>query len=680
MTHNLLLTTEIDILILLLVACFAAIALKRLQFPYTIGLVVVGLILGGVGQHVPALEIVQALSLSHDLILFVFVPPLIFESALNLDSRLLLRNLGPTLILAAPGLLISTAIVGSLLSWGTSLTLPQALLFGSLISATDPVAVIALFKELGAPKQLAVLVEGESLFNDVTAIVFFNIILATIATEVGFERAMIAAGIVQFLISFIGGVFVGAILGYSSRYLMALVKENVLVLATVTTVLAYGVFLLAEEVFEVSGVIAIVSAGLMAGWYKSNRLKPEPRAFLGEFWEYAAFLANSLIFLLVGLTISQFQLFGQLRQTESLLTAFGLTIGAIVLARAVVIFGLIPLVNLTSESKIDRRYQFVSFWGGLRGAVCLALALSLDSDFPNRDLIVTLTLGIALFTLLIPGTTIGGLIRTFKLDRPPIIDQWCQAIAKVAVKRAVLKQTHLVESFQPRFNEVINEFQQCYQNELHEAERSLAHLREQIDLNEENIQQLVWLTALAIEQKNYRTLYDQGFMSEPVLGQFNARSILLQDAVLSGSIPSQPATFKPVDTFWGHSIQNIVERLAPKSSWLMRMRSQLIMSQYEYWGILAQTSQQVPLQLQKFAEEGGPTFLLAIQPCINIFEQERIDATLKCDQISEQFRETTISCQIKISNRVAHFFQDKTIKQLVAKGIINEETVERIQS
>ena len=437
--NNSLLTTEIDILILLLVACFAAIALQRLQFPYTIGLVIVGLILGWLSLHVEALEIFQTLSLSHDLILFVLVPPLIFESALNLDGRLLIRNLSPIFLLAAPGLLLSTAIVGGILSWGTPLTLSQALLFGALISATDPVAVIALFKELGAPKKLTVLVEGESLFNDATAIVVFNIILASLVTGESVGQPILTQGIAQFLRSLMGGT-----VGYCARSLMTLVKDNALVLFTITMVLTYGVFLLAEETVEVSGVIAVVSAGLTAGWYKSNRLPPESQASVGEFWEYLAFLANSLIFLLVGLTISQSPLFGQVSQTVSLLSTFGLTIVAILLARGVVVFGLIPLLNLTSSligaDPIDRRYQAVSFWGGLRGAVCLALALSLEAEFPNRDLIVALTLGVVLFTLLVPGTTVGRLLRALKLDRAARGDQRGQGFAKVAAERAALRQ------------------------------------------------------------------------------------------------------------------------------------------------------------------------------------------------------------------------------------------------
>ena len=254
MSHNLLLTIEIDILVLLLVACLAAIAFKRIRFPYTVGLVLVGLVLSFLARNIEALEVVNTFRLSEELILFIFVPPLIFESALNMDSRILLRNLSPVLVLAAPGLLISTAIVGTVLAWLTPLSLGQALLFGSLISATDPVAVIALFKELGAPKQLAVLVEGESLFNDATAIVTFNIIFAVIAAgAVGADA--LQKGALDFLVAFVGGIVVGAAFGYLMRSFMNLAQENSLLLSTITTITAYGAFLIAEEVFKPNNLL-----------------------------------------------------------------------------------------------------------------------------------------------------------------------------------------------------------------------------------------------------------------------------------------------------------------------------------------------------------------------------------------------------------------------------------------
>lgn len=673
--NNSLLTTEIDILILLLVACFAAIALQRLQFPYTIGLVIVGLILGWLSLHVEALEIFQTLSLSHDLILFVLVPPLIFESALNLDGRLLIRNLSPIFLLAAPGLLLSTAIVGGILSWGTPLTLSQALLFGALISATDPVAVIALFKELGAPKKLTVLVEGESLFNDATAIVVFNIILASLVTGESFGQPILTQGIAQFLRSLMGGIVVGGTVGYCARSLMTLVKDNALVLFTITMVLTYGVFLLAEETVEVSGVIAVVSAGLTAGWYKSNRLPPESQASVGEFWEYLAFLANSLIFLLVGLTISQSPLFGQVSQTVSLLSTFGLTIVAILLARGVVVFGLIPLLNLTSSligaDPIDRRYQAVSFWGGLRGAVCLALALSLEAEFPNRDLIVALTLGVVLFTLLVPGTTVGRLIRELKLDRPALGDQWGQAIAKVAAKRAALQQIEIVKGFHPCFPEVINRFQQRYQQEFTDAKQALSLLREQSDMDIRNLQLLVWLVALSMEQKSYRMLYGQGFMSEPVLDQFSAKINLFQDAVLSGDILPIRSKFMPLENLWSDYVQAIIQQVFADSDWLVGQRSHRVIAQYEYWSILIRVSDLVSLQLKEFAQQGGADFIAVIQPCLDLYRQEQIEAKEAAGKLAQQFPDLVMSHQIEISDRIAYKFQHDTIETLMAEGTLS---------
>ena len=259
---------------------------------------------------------------------------------------------------------------------------------------------------------------------------------------------------------------------------MNLAEDNSLVLATITTITAYGAFLLAEEVFNVSSVMAVVSAGLVIGWYKSNRLTPQMRESIGGFWEYAAFLANSLIFLLVGITASSFRFFEQLSQrllratstepaltvgqrllratstepaltvgqTQSLLTTLGITIATVLVARAIVVFSLVPLVNIFRLAKISFSYQLVSYWGGLRGAVCLALALSIDRSFSNRDLIIILTLGIALFTMLVPGTTIGRLIQKLQLNRPSASDRLGRALALFIAKEEAFEKFNQIEN------------------------------------------------------------------------------------------------------------------------------------------------------------------------------------------------------------------------------------------
>ena len=666
MPHNLLLTIEIDILVLLLVACLAAIAFKKINFPYTVGLVIVGLILSFLARNIEALAVVNTFRLSEELILFIFVPPLIFESALNMDSRLLLRNLSPVLVLAAPGLLISTAIVGTVLAWLTPLSLSQALLFGSLISATDPVAVIALFKELGAPKQLAILVEGESLLNDATAIVTFNIIFGVIAAgAVGADA--LQQGAIDFLVAFVGGILVGAVFGYLMRSVMNLAKENSLLLSTITTITAYGAFLIAEEVFHVSPVMSVVSAGLVVGWYKSNRLEAEVREYVGEFWEYAAFLANSLIFLLVGITASSFRFFEQLSQTQSLLTILGITIVTVLIARAIVVFTLIPLVNLFRKAKISLSYQLVSYWGGLRGAVCLALALSIAPEFPNRDLIVILTLGIALFTLLIPGTTVGKLIQSLQLNRPSILERVGQALAVLIAKREALKQSSLLKTRDYFSPTVVEGFAQKYQQEVSQAEQSLTNLQNELNLSEAEAQQVVWSEALAIEQQIYRELQDQGFMSQPVLGGLTLMMNLKSDAVQAGNIPPELQKVQPLEVRFG----NLLVKLFDGSSWAKQIQSELIATQYEALTLIAYACEQVPLRLRKLiADSGIPG--TAIEKCVHHYEETRQEIIEEAKVTVEQSPDLALAFQTKIADRVALVVQNQTVERLTEEGVISE--------
>jgi CPA1 family monovalent cation:H+ antiporter len=673
MYHNLLLNTEIEILVLLLVACVAGVALKKLNLPYTVGLVVVGLILSGLARNIPALEIINTFKLSEELILFIFVPPLIFESALNLDSRLLLRNLSPVLVLAAPGLLISTAIVGLVLAWLTPLSLGQALLFGSLISATDPVAVIALFKELGVPKQLAILVEGESLFNDATAIVTFNIILGVIAAGAVGSNA-IQQGTLAFLASFVGGILVGAIFGYLMRSTMNLAKNNSLILATITTIIAYGAFLLAEEIFKVSPVMSVVSAGLVIGWYKSNCLEKETREYIGEFWEYTAFLANSLIFLLVGITASSFQFFTQVSKTQYLLSTLGITILTVLIARAIVIFTLIPLVNFFfSKSKIPVSYQLVSYWGGLRGAVCLALALSIDVEFPNRDLIIILTLGIALFTLLIPGTTIGKLIQILQLNRPSVLEQIGQALARVIAKKQALKELKQIEINNYFLPNLVEDFTQKYEQELIQVQQSLIDLQKNLKLSEVETLQVVWSEALSIEKQVYSELNDRGFISQSVFAELILMMNLKTDAIQAGSIPPQLPIVQPLELRLG----NLLVKILNNSSWGKHIESELIAKNYEYLTFLAHGCRQVPLRLRSLVANSGISGTV-IEKCACYYEKNQQDILRQIEAIVQESTDITKSFQTKILNKFTIENQNKTVNKLAQERVISKSVASKI--
>ena len=404
---------------LIFIAALSAIFVKKANFPYTIGLLIVGILIGFLSSRVELLAPMREVQLTPDIILFLILPTLLFEASINIDARLLSRNLVPILLLATVGLLISTAIVGIGISAATPLTFGAALLFGALISATDPVAVIALFKELGVPKRLSTLVDGESLFNDATAIVMFNILLGIIAAGTAFSTTVVISGIGQFLLVFLGGLLVGAVLGGAMLWIISLGRKDHMVQAVLTSVLAYLTFIIAEHFLDVSGVTAVVAAGILSSWAGARVFDESIRKYLTEFWEHLAFLANSMIFLLMGLT--EYHLFADLRRYHEtigyILLGFLLTL----VARLVVVYGLIPLANkISSRARVGRPDQAVIFWGGLRGAVPLALALSLPADFEHRVLVIDLTLGVVLMSLLIQGASVSWLLRKLGLIEAPI--------------------------------------------------------------------------------------------------------------------------------------------------------------------------------------------------------------------------------------------------------------------
>lgn len=399
---------------LIFAASISAIFVKKARLPYTIGLLIVGIGIGYLSSRVDMLAPLREVQLTPDIILFLILPTLLFEASINIDSRLLSRNLVPILLLATVGLLISTVIVGFGISAVTPLTLGAALVFGALISATDPVAVIALFKELGVPKRLSTVVDGESLFNDATAIVVFNILIVIITTGTAFSASVVISGVGQFLLVFIGGLLAGVTLGAAMLWIIALERSDHMVQAALTSVLAYLAFIVAEHLLEVSGVMAVVAAGILTSWAGMRVFDDSMRRYLTEFWELMAFLANSMIFLLMGLT--EYHLFADLgRYNDTLgyiLIGFMLTI----IARFLVVYGLTPLANrLAPKARVERDDKAVIFWGGLRGAIPLALALGLPADFEHRIMIIDLTLGVVLMSLLIQGISVSWLLRKLGL-------------------------------------------------------------------------------------------------------------------------------------------------------------------------------------------------------------------------------------------------------------------------
>ncbi len=400
-------TRIVELLLLLLIAAsLIAMAARRLRIPYTIALVFGGFLI----DFLPVLENVGGTDgsvhgewLTSDIIFMVFLPGLLFEAGININVRRLVANFGPILLVAVAGVLIAAFSTAYLVHWIAGVALSSALVFGALISATDPISVLALFRELGVSKRLAVLVEGESLFNDGTAVVLFQILLAGAATG----DFSITSGVIQFFVVSLGGAAIGIGLGYISSRVTERIDDPQIEI-TLTTILAYGSFLLAEH-FHLSGVIATVAAGLMIGNFGAEiGMSSRTRVALWSFWEYIGFVINSLIFLLIGIEVHVMDL---ARYWEPI----GLAILAVLAGRALAVYPLAPIASRMAEP-IPMKWRHVMFWGGIHGGVSLALALSLAGDFPDRGMVLAMTFGVVAFSIVVQGLTIPPLMRKLGVE------------------------------------------------------------------------------------------------------------------------------------------------------------------------------------------------------------------------------------------------------------------------
>lgn len=395
---------------LLTVAMLAASLCRNLPIPYTVFLVMVGMSMSMLTTKLPALNVLQEFQLTPDLVFFIFLPALIFESALTLDARQLLKDVAPIFVLAAPALIISTMLIGVGIWFYMGLDLILALLFGALIAATDPVAVVALFKELGAPARLTTLVEGESLFNDATAIVIFHILLG-IALAGSFTSGDLGHAVIEFFRVFFGGVLVGTVIGFGISELMRRIHGSELAIVVMSLVMAYTSFVIAEHVLHVSGVMATVSAAVTMGFYAITRIPQGALRSIHETWEVIALVCNSLLFLMIGLSVDLGVLLGNL---DGILLAALL----VLIARAASIYTLVPAtIRAFRLPHVNMGERHIMWWGGLKGGLAIAIVLSIPESLDGRQTLVELTLGVVLFTLLVNAPSIRPLITRLGLDR-----------------------------------------------------------------------------------------------------------------------------------------------------------------------------------------------------------------------------------------------------------------------
>lgn len=414
--------------LLALVSFMPAIA-GRLRLPYSVLLAIVGIVLGLI-IHVHSwapmvmsdfLDSLQNFEVSSETFLFVFLPVLLFETSLSMNVRRLLDDIGPILMMAVVAVVVCTVAVGFSISAVSSYSLVVCLMLGAIVATTDPIAVVGVFREVGAPKRLTTLVEGESLLNDAASIALYTVLLGMLYD--GNELSTLPL-LYSFLFTFLGGGVAGFIMGRIATWVFVWLRGWPVAEITLTVAVAYLTFYISEHYLNVSGVVATVIAGLVVGSTGRTRMSPATFDLLSASWSQFGFWANSLIFVFAAMLIPRMMAEITWAQVGLILLVYVVTL----LARALMVFGVLPVLGLTRlGTKVSPAYRTVMLWGGLRGAVSLALALAVTEqhNVPHeaRQFIAVATTGFVLLTLFVNGISLRPLISKLRLNQLSPIDR-----------------------------------------------------------------------------------------------------------------------------------------------------------------------------------------------------------------------------------------------------------------
>jgi len=387
---------------------------ERLRIPQTVMLAMVGIFVGCIlllplsqadgSFWSEAVGGLTELGFDAEVLLTIFLPILLFHAGLTIDVRRMLDDLAPILVMAIVAVAVCTAFVGIAVSWISAIPLAGCLLLGAIIATTDPIAVVGVFRDIGAPRRLTILVEGESLLNDATAIALMTVLIDFLARTSGGETPEALA---LFAFDFFGGAALGAFGAWIAILSFKLIRQRPLAEVTITLALPYILYILAEFYLHTSGVMAVVVAALVIGARGRTNVSPQTWSIMMVVWDQIVFVAAALVFILVAMKVPEILL--QVYWTDVLVLV--VMIIAAFAARAVSLFGLLPILrSMGLAERVSGRYKLVMLWGGLRGAVTLILALAIiENDAVSDEVsrfIGVLAMAFVMFTLMVNGTSL----------------------------------------------------------------------------------------------------------------------------------------------------------------------------------------------------------------------------------------------------------------------------------
>jgi len=662
---------------LLFLATILSVVTSKLKIPFALTLLVVGLALGYSIQHAPFLQPFAGVQFSGQLLTYILLPTIVFQAAFAIDSRALGQNFMPVLILAVPAMFVSFLVAGYGLHWTVGLPLSAALLFGALVSSTDSTAVLAIFQDMGAPRRLNVLVEGENLFNDAAAIVVFNIVMGALGLGVAadvMQGNVLWNGTVAFAANFAGGLAFGALVGHLIGKVIRIIENDDLVEILLTTTVAYLSFLSAELLFQVSGVMAVVGTGLVLGSSGLTKYSQATLDYLERFWEYLAFTANSLIFLLIGLHIAR-----DLGGLGALAGPIALGIGVALLARGVSIFGLFPFVNrLPNIEKVDWRYQTVIAWGGLRGALSLVLAMTIPESYVYRDTLVGLTVGVVLFSLIVQGLSLEPLIRGLGLQRSTVPDLFVRDETLLTAKSRARERIGELRR-QGMFSESVTaELEKSYGAEEQAIRTKIEELRARGILGSREEFKLLKREYLLVEKRIYQDLFHRGQLSENVLRELQHSIELQIDHLRYGGVLPAWTIHSPTRWKVEAALFRLLETVFPWGTSVQHYRLNRIADLYEqHWGRLM-ASQQVLEELDRIHQSGTNATELVIE-LRDLYALWNQNARRRLDAVNEQYPEYATKVQQIMAARLCLQAEEEVIEELERLDVLPEREAKQMR-
>ena len=661
---------------LLLIALGVYFISKKIRLPYTVMLVFCGLLLVPLSK-IPFFSFITAFELTPDLLFFVFLPTLLFESSFNMSVKRVLENIKLISLLAIGSMIVSSFAIATGLYYififvGFPVPFIVFLLFGTLISATDPVAVLSLFKQYGAPKRLSLLFEGESLFNDGTAFVLFLVLLDIFAF--GWHGVdSVLSGLFMFISMTLGGVLFGIFMGVLFSKLIQLVKDNEHVEITLTMIVAHLTFLLAEVITHheffggfhiyLSSIIATVVASMVIGNYGRSKISPRVLDYMEKFWSYFAFIANSIIFILLGFLFSKLPL-----EISNWIIPIIIAIVVTMIARALSIYPIIFIYNRFFKEKfVPVSWQHLLAWGSLRGALAITMVFLIPDDltvsgwayaFSPKDLIMTITIGTIYFTLFVKATTIGPLMGILalnsltKLEKMEYEESKAIIYARVLFKLTQGQKKGYIKT--PIFDHLHEKYQKLYIKACAKCN--------QVSKKSPNLQnRALFIYAVGIERIALKTLYTYEEVSERIYKKIDD-NLLDQLNYLQIGRSSQESL---PETYHEDMMEKFLHRIES-------MKKEKVHDQYLYYRARAILARKVIKELLFIDSLEVKIFnnLHSIEQIVDRYTKFEDVSKQKLAKIQERNAKQIIKYDDEIAERGVYMNEEKLLNNLQTKEMV----------